>query len=411
MLSTYSLLLLAVFYLQRAGVAAVLPVAASADAGALRDVPPPPPPGDGADAAAVGAALLGFFAYYGEGGFAWNAHVASVRVGAPLRRAALGGAWDTHHTGDPYETHLNTCRRVNPRSARTARAAFAAASARLRRAASPRDAADALLRRSTEPAPGAASVGVRVRMAPGVKRGSTHYGNHLGEQSGVIVKEDAVAFEVKAPDRKNYWFQKQELEVVQDSASSSRSQQQRAAAKAQGAQGAKGGAGGGGGTGAKARALRHAFLAGAMEWGEYAALLARLRARPPPPPAAAAAASRGEAMFPTMEARRTDAASQLCAPLPSRSCRGSRDAVERGGGRADAERRLVRGWEDGTTDSVTVAADPRRAAGDLPSGGDGGAAPRPAGRDAADTEHSETPETVARDDDGIARPHGRGRSD
>eukprot|EP00927_Polykrikos_kofoidii_P034056 TRINITY_DN2888_c0_g1_i1.p1 TRINITY_DN2888_c0_g1~~TRINITY_DN2888_c0_g1_i1.p1 ORF type:complete len:878 (+),score=167.16 TRINITY_DN2888_c0_g1_i1:146-2779(+) len=159
LLSTYSVLLLVVSFLQTVGVlpAALLSqdleeaarVGCCADVGIeavetpqSRRVTPPtlsntlgndPNEDVGKRNARLGNLLWLFFDFLVR--FRWEAMVVSVRNGAPLLRSQKKRPWQVQPlcVEDPFETHLNTCRRVNPRGYRLV---FNAAASALRKLSS-----------------------------------------------------------------------------------------------------------------------------------------------------------------------------------------------------------------------------------------------------------------------------------
>eukprot|EP01065_Artemidia_motanka_P050428 TRINITY_DN8625_c0_g1_i2.p1 TRINITY_DN8625_c0_g1~~TRINITY_DN8625_c0_g1_i2.p1 ORF type:complete len:737 (+),score=219.95 TRINITY_DN8625_c0_g1_i2:159-2369(+) len=121
-LSTYSITLMVIFWLQCTGHVRVLPlsdgVAPKEGEGDCGE------PADCTDAE-LGRLLWGFFHFYAAGCGA-HANVMSVRAGRLIPRTELGGHWRVwpFAVEDPYETHLNTCRHVDPRSWRNVRYAM-----------------------------------------------------------------------------------------------------------------------------------------------------------------------------------------------------------------------------------------------------------------------------------------------
>ncbi|CAJ1455316.1 unnamed protein product [Effrenium voratum] len=121
LLSTYSLLLLVVLFLQLRGLLSVPDEVYEAPTEPSELPLEPPEPGS------LGRLVAEFFAFAAS--FRWDSWVASVRLGAVLPRSAKSRAWRVAPlcVEDPFETHLNTCRRVNPRARRYILGAFQAA--------------------------------------------------------------------------------------------------------------------------------------------------------------------------------------------------------------------------------------------------------------------------------------------
>merc|ERR1712061_449648 len=128
MLSTYSVLLLVVFFLQGLG---ILPkvdpstIASSGSKPAVDDaasldctVPVVLKPDASLPHTKLGELTIGFMTFLCT--FGWDAQVASVRRASALPRIGKPRAWHVQPlcVEDPFETHLNTCRRVNPRGQR-----------------------------------------------------------------------------------------------------------------------------------------------------------------------------------------------------------------------------------------------------------------------------------------------------
>jgi len=124
LLSTYSLLLMVVFYLQCSGILPVLPLGVGAVSGASHRAPVPPPPAATSSASlsgpeALGHQFFGFFRFFACV-FRWDAWVISVRCGAPLLRSQKARSWLAYPIciEDPFESHVNSCRSVSPRGRR-----------------------------------------------------------------------------------------------------------------------------------------------------------------------------------------------------------------------------------------------------------------------------------------------------
>jgi len=126
LLSTYSVMLMVVFFLQTAGLLPVLDLEEIAGTTVCNDMPPLLSSTE-LESAELGRLLVEFFAF--AAGFQWDALVMSVRCGVPLWRTQKPRFWQVHPlcVEDPFETHLNTCRRVNPRGHRVVLAAFGTA--------------------------------------------------------------------------------------------------------------------------------------------------------------------------------------------------------------------------------------------------------------------------------------------
>lgn len=125
LLSTYSVMLMVVFFLQFKGVLPSHDLMSTSQASCQG--PPPQILEHKLPPAELGLLLIGFFSF--AAAFRWDAWVASVRCGAPLLRDRKPQTWRVNPlcVEDPFETHLNTCRRVNPRGQRVVLTAFGAA--------------------------------------------------------------------------------------------------------------------------------------------------------------------------------------------------------------------------------------------------------------------------------------------
>eukprot|EP00755_Sulcionema_specki_P031795 Sspe_Gene.97371::Locus_70976_Transcript_1_2_Confidence_0.500_Length_2964::g.97371::m.97371/K14079/PAPD4, GLD2; poly(A) RNA polymerase GLD2 len=128
--STYSILLLVIFFLQVKGEVPRIPIESVVEKMGTGGQYPDmhlSPECDG-DRERLGELIHAFFRFYGSGfhGFHFHSWVVSVRCGAPLQREDLGGQWKIAPIAveDPFETHLNTCRAINPRGARIIMSAF-----------------------------------------------------------------------------------------------------------------------------------------------------------------------------------------------------------------------------------------------------------------------------------------------
>ncbi|CAK8999574.1 unnamed protein product [Durusdinium trenchii] len=124
LLSTYSVLLMVIFYLQIRGHLPRPP----ADFSKLKlDDAPYAPPVSSLSHEELGRTLVDFFTFICS--FRWDCWIASVRCATALPRSSKGRAWRVAPlcVEDPFETHLNTCRRVNPRARRQILGAFQAA--------------------------------------------------------------------------------------------------------------------------------------------------------------------------------------------------------------------------------------------------------------------------------------------
>lgn len=118
LLSTYSLLLMVTFFLQTQGLMPSGDLSEFASGDVLSGMPPALSDCSSLQHEELGRLLVGFFFFMCS--FRWDAFVVSVRCAAALPRTSKSKIWRVQPlcVEDPFETHLNTCRRVNPRGQR-----------------------------------------------------------------------------------------------------------------------------------------------------------------------------------------------------------------------------------------------------------------------------------------------------
>jgi len=124
LLSTYSVLLLVIFFLQLRGSSLHLSTTGISESERGELTKPTAWNGEKVTDEELGRNFLEFFAFVGS--FRWDCWIASVRLSRALPRSCRGRAWRVAPLciEDPFETHLNTCRRVNPRARRQILGAF-----------------------------------------------------------------------------------------------------------------------------------------------------------------------------------------------------------------------------------------------------------------------------------------------